>query len=228
MAHTAIDKYQSLERTLDRELSKYPSMLQLERRAGIKKTNIVLLAAGALLLLLLTTWMPAVTLALVAYVYPALATISALEGGDRQATAGCLTYWLVLGGALCVRTMTGDLLARVLPFWNLVRLVALFWLFLPQTAGAMAVYERAIRPVVLAMRDHPTVKEASRQLGRNLGKATGEAKGAAKEAVRGAAQRVESTAQEVKSSLRGNSSGGSSKLGLADDDNNNDNDKKED
>lgn len=224
MAHTAIDKYQNLERTLDRELSKYPSMLQLERRAGIKKTNIVLLATGALLLLILATWAPTVTLALVAYAYPALATVSALEGGDRQATAGCLAYWLVLGGALCMRTLTGDLLARVVPFWNLIRLVALFWLFLPQTAGAMSVYERAIRPVALIVRDHPTVKEASKQLGKNLGKAASEAKGAAKEAVKGAAQRVEGAAQEVKSSLRSASNGSSGKLGLADDDN----DKKDD
>lgn len=217
MAHSAIDKYQSLERTLDRELSKYPSMLQLEHRAGIKKTNIVLLAVGTILLLLLTTWMPAIMFALVAYAYPALVTVSALEGGDRQATAGCLAYWLVLGGALCLRTLTGDLLAHVIPFWNVIRLMALFWLFLPQTAGAMVIYERTIRPIVLMVREHPTVREAGKQLGRNISKAASEAKTTAKEAARGAAQRVETTAQEVKSSLRnGNSIG--DKLNLATDD----------
>lgn len=167
-----MDHYKQMERSLDRELSKYPVMLQLEHRTGVKKTNIVLALITIFFLLILLFILPDLVVILVTYLYPALMTITAIEAHDRQRDIHWLAYWVTVGAWTTIEMLTGGWVTRLIPMYALVKVVTCIWLYWPGTSGAVMVYERAIRPLALLVIDHPMIKELQRESGRMAGKAS--------------------------------------------------------
>merc|ERR1712057_54482 len=83
----------------------------------------------------------------VAVVYPAYASFKSLENQDKDEHREWLTYWVVYS---CF-SLTEGFMEYVLfwvPFYYPIKLAFLFFLFLPQTKGAMKLYEQFLRPAL--------------------------------------------------------------------------------
>ncbi|PJF19646.1 Protein YOP1 [Paramicrosporidium saccamoebae] len=191
MAETITEHFWAAERTLDRELSKHSIFLRLERTTGIKKTHLIGLAVGLVAFLLALRVASDLLLAVVAFAYPAIMTVSAIERNDKSEDTHWLSYWLVLAFWSTLESLTGGLLPGLVPWYSTVKLIGCIWLFMPQTRGATTVYGAVVRPLALMARDHPTMKDVMGKVQRNaaeaghkIGKATEDAKAMAREAAR--------------------------------------------
>jgi receptor expression-enhancing protein 5/6 len=206
MADTIKEQLLAVERTLDRELSKHPIFLRLERSTGVKKTHAVGLFLAAVLFLFALRIASNIILALVAFLYPAMMTVTAIERHDKSEDTHWLAYWLVLAGWSTIESLTGELLVSIIPLYAVVKLAICVWLFMPQTRGATMVYERVVRPVVLTVRDHPSVQEAVGKVHKGASEASKAAnrvaddiRSSTKEAVREAAKEASKIESSIKS-----------------------------
>jgi receptor expression-enhancing protein 5/6 len=191
MAETIKEQFCAAERTLDRELSKHPIFLRLERSTGIKKTHQIGLAVGLVAFLLALRVAGDLLLAVVAFAYPAIMTVSAIERNDKSEDTHWLSYWLVLAFWSTLESLTGGVLPGIVPWYSTVKLAGCIWLFMPQTRGATIVYGAVVRPLALMVRDHPSMKDVmgkmqqnAAEAGQKIGKATENAKTMAREAAR--------------------------------------------
>lgn len=202
MSKQLVDQYNALERSLDRELSKHPTMLQLERRTGVRKTTLVLLAMLGVVGAFAIRMAEGPFLVLLAFIYPAIGTANAIESSDKKEDTRWLAYWMVIMSWATAERFGLSILAGIIPFYGLLKAVICIWLMVPQTKGSIVLYERAVRPLVLAIRDNPQVKELMKTLQKQtyeVSKATGKAAGEAKIAIKDAASRIEVIAEEMKS-----------------------------
>lgn len=166
MTESLCHQLNSLERTVDRELSKYPIMLQLERRTGLRKTTFLLLVLLGVLYLFLLRLLPAPTMALTLYVYPTIASVAAAETGETRRTSEetrWLAYWIVLALWELMETFLGVFFLGF-PLYRGAKMAAFMYMMAPQTRGANVVFERAVRPVAHYLRNHPIIQDSMRQL----------------------------------------------------------------
>lgn len=154
-----LEHYSSLERSLDRELSKHPAMLQLERRTGLRKTTLVFLFLLSILSLIVLRFAATPILALAAFMYPAIMSVQAVEGGDRNESGRWLSYWCIVGGWTVFESLSGGVLGQIVPLYSLAKLAALIWLMMPHSRGATLAYEYALRPLLLKVKESPAVRE---------------------------------------------------------------------
>lgn len=73
------------------------------------------------------------------------ASYHALASNDLSLIRPLLMYWVVLAGVLSLEYITHPIL-RFIPFYGFLRLGVLLWLVLPQTQGAIQVYETHVAP----------------------------------------------------------------------------------
>merc|ERR1711881_584194 len=87
----------------------------------------------------------------VGFVYPAFASFKALDSKNEGEERNWLIYWVVYSCFCLVEGFLEYVLFWV-PFYYPIKLAFLFYLFLPQTKGAMMIYEsflsKALRPYV--------------------------------------------------------------------------------
>ena len=195
-----MDQYRSLEHSLDRELGKFPIILKAEHRLGMKKTNIVFSLIGLVFLYIALQFTPSIVLALTAFVYPATMTIKAIEDGDRKNDIRWLSYWLVVAFACVLKLLIGDVFSFI-PGYTLLKFAGCVYLFLPSTNGASVVYEHAIRPVALLIRDHPTVQQLCKETNKTALRVEKEARSKAKEAATNFKDASSKIASEVESKV---------------------------
>lgn len=196
MAETVKEQLVAAERTLDRELSKHPVFLRLERATGQKKTTLVGLAVASIVTFFLLRMAADILLAVVAFAYPAIMTVTAIEKHDKAEDTHWLSYWLVLAFWSMMESLTGGLFSNMIPMYSVVKLAICVWLFLPQTRGATTVYEKVVRPLALTARDHPTVKDAMSRFQRGAEEASKVAGKSAKE-IKESANEALKTAEKV-------------------------------
>ncbi len=201
MSKQLIDQYNALERSLDRELSKHPAILQLERRTGVRKTMLVLLTLLGIVGVLALRLAEGPFLVLLAFLYPAMGTAAAIEGSDKKEDTRWLAYWMVIMSWTTAERLGLSILAGIIPFYGLLKAAACIWLMIPQTKGSVLVYERAVRPVVLAVRDNPQIKEllgALQKQASEASKAASKVTNEAKTAVKNTAAKAEQKMDEAK------------------------------
>ena len=87
---------------------------------------------------------------LVAYLYPAYASVRAIESEGTDDDTQWLTYWLVFS---LFKLMEGvmDSILHYIPFYFILKIVFLVWCFYPGTDGALIVYSHAIKPNIVPL-----------------------------------------------------------------------------
>lgn len=83
---------------------------------------------------------------LVAYIYPGWRSLQVLNAGDRDEDTLWLSYWVIYGFFTVLESIT-DLLKHRIPLYELVKMG--FYLYLYEMKGALVVYERLLRPLVI-------------------------------------------------------------------------------
>jgi len=133
---------------LDKELSRYPVLNDIEARMQVPKTALAL--GGALLcsLLVLINALAAPTSNLVGWALPAYLSFRALETPGQDDDIQWLTYWVVFGFFNFVESFAIRLVLHYLPFYYAFKTVFILWLQLPATRGARTFYLTVLCPLL--------------------------------------------------------------------------------
>lgn len=81
----------------------------------------------------------------IALIFPLFASYRALVSNDVSLLRPWLMYWVVFASFQFTESMFGPVL-QLLPFYGLARLGVLTWMVLPQTQGAVQLYQTYLEP----------------------------------------------------------------------------------
>lgn len=139
------------------------------------KVNIeyFVVAAGAILVLMLFTGFQATFVAnSIGFLYPAYASILAVESKEKDDDTQWLMYWVVFALFSTVENFA-SIIVYWIPFFYPLKTSVLLWCMLPQFKGSVVVYENIIQP---AFAKHESTIDAA--LNGALGAAAGAASAA--------------------------------------------------
>merc|ERR1711934_124659 len=128
-------------------LDKIEVMQTLQDKTGIKKLYIAAGLSLAVTIFILFGFGAGLLCNFVGFVYPAYASFKALESQNKNDDRLWLTYWVVYSCFCLIEGFLEYVLFWV-PFYYPIKLAFLFFLFLPQTKGAMKLYEQILRPAL--------------------------------------------------------------------------------
>lgn len=134
--------------TLTHHTKNVPGLKDIAKTAGVSTGHVSL---GLILFLSLFMFLGIgadLITDLIGMFYPMYMSFKALEtkGGDDDKL--WLTYWVVFALYKVVDDWAGVFLYWV-PFYYVIKLGILIWLFAPQTKGAISLYDGLIRPFIL-------------------------------------------------------------------------------
>jgi len=121
----------------------------LEKKTGVRRLYLVTGAVAFVGLYLAFGYGAGLICNLIAFVYPAYASIKALESSRKEDDTQWLTYWVVYAVFGTVEFFS-DILLSWFPFYWLFKCMFLAWCAAPASwNGSMVVYRRLIRPYFL-------------------------------------------------------------------------------
>lgn len=127
-------------------LKKYADVIESSTKVNIEYFVIVILVILALCIF--SGFLASPIVNLIGFLYPAYASIVALESTHTKDDTQWLTYWVVFSYFHVVENFTDYILFWV-PFYYAVKCAFLLWCMLPQYNGATVVYNSLIKPVFL-------------------------------------------------------------------------------
>jgi receptor expression-enhancing protein 5/6 len=133
---------------LDKELSKYPVLNNLEQRTQIPKAYSVI--GGFALIVFLHTFnaLAAPVSNLVGWGLPAYLSFKAIETPSPHDDVQWLTYWVVFGFFNFLESFALRVLLYYLPWYYAFKSVFIVWLQLPAFRGAQITYFNVLKPVL--------------------------------------------------------------------------------
>ncbi|CEM30261.1 unnamed protein product [Vitrella brassicaformis CCMP3155] len=132
---------------IDLKMSKNQQLASLCNQIGVRPHVIVLTACGALLAFLLFGIGGNIICNAVGFVYPAWQSFKAIESDKKDDDKLWLTYWVVYGFFSVIEVFADYILFWV-PFYWMMKLGFLVWLFLPQTQGSIHMYNNLVKPIL--------------------------------------------------------------------------------
>ncbi|KAF2159876.1 hypothetical protein M409DRAFT_29685 [Zasmidium cellare ATCC 36951] len=130
---------------LDKELSKYPQLNQLEQQTSVPKVYVVL-GIGALYFFLVFFNIAGEFLVNTAgFAIPAYYSLEALFSSGKADDTQWLTYWVVYAFLTVIESAINAV--YWFPFYYVFKFVLVLWMALPQTGGAQIVFRSFLQPV---------------------------------------------------------------------------------
>jgi len=137
------------------ESNKFTNVLaQIETKTGLKRLHIVLGFIALIGLYLMVGWGAGFLCNFIGFLYPAYASIKAIESPQNDDDTKWLTYWVVYS-VLHLGELLTDVFFSWVPFYWLLKCILLVYCFAPiQQNGSIALYYKVIRPYVLKYETH--------------------------------------------------------------------------
>ncbi|KAH8799548.1 TB2/DP1, HVA22 family-domain-containing protein [Flagelloscypha sp. PMI_526] len=133
---------------LDKELTKYPVLVNLEQRTQVPKTYIVLGSTSLLLFLHLFNALAAPVSNLIGFGLPAYLSLKALESPGHADDVQWLTYWVVFGFFNFLESIALSVVLYYMPWYFAFKSLFILWLQLPYFRGAQTAYHAVVKPVL--------------------------------------------------------------------------------
>lgn len=145
-----VEQYRaSLEKVLYQPGKINDLLTQVEAKTGVKRLYIALGVLGLLSIYLVFGYGAQLVCNAIGFVYPAYASLKALESSHKDDDTKWLTYWVVYAYLSTIEFFS-DILLSWFPFYWLAKCVLLLWCFAPGTwNGSNILYNKVIRPAYL-------------------------------------------------------------------------------
>ncbi|GAW02721.1 hypothetical protein LENED_004389 [Lentinula edodes] len=144
---------------LDKELTKYPVLINFEQRTQIPKTYAVLGASLLVVILHMFNALAAPVSNLVGWALPAYLSFKALESPSTQDDVQWLTYWVVFGFFNFLESFALRLVLYYVPWYFAFKTLFILWLQLPYFRGAQVTYFAVLKPVLANISNSAIVKQ---------------------------------------------------------------------
>lgn len=144
-----LEKYFVLEKYLhqcDIYLQQYSLIYKVSEFLRIRPCSIPFI--GAIFISLLFGFFDSVITNAVGFFYPAWQSFKAIENPKKNDDKQWLTYWVVYAFFSFVEPIGGFFFFWI-PYFYILKISFLLWLFLPQFHGATLIYANLIRPLLL-------------------------------------------------------------------------------
>ncbi|PLB51854.1 hypothetical protein P170DRAFT_351693 [Aspergillus steynii IBT 23096] len=140
------DRAQHAIAQLDKELSKYPVLNNLERQTSVPKVYVILGLIGIYFFLVFFNIAGEFLVNLAGFIIPAYYSLNALFTAGTADDTQWLTYWVVY--ALFTVVESAISAPYWFPFYYIFKFALVLWMALPQTNGAQVVFHSFLQPVL--------------------------------------------------------------------------------
>ncbi|KAK7041769.1 ER membrane protein DP1/Yop1 [Paramarasmius palmivorus] len=155
----AQDKFTYYHSQLDKELTKYPVLVNFEQKTQVPKTYAVLGAGALVVILHLFNPLAAPVSNLVGWAIPAYLSFKAIESPSPQDDIQWLTYWVVFGFFNFLESFALRVVLYYIPWYFAFKTVFIVWLQLPFTRGAQTTYFTVLKPVLANISSSAVVRQ---------------------------------------------------------------------
>jgi receptor expression-enhancing protein 5/6 len=114
----------------------------IEEKTGIP-SKIVYIVLAICFISVIIGYLDVYITALVGIVIPSISSLRALQTKDSDDDKQWLTYWVVFGVFSFIDLFTASIL-KFIPFYFILKITFLIWLFMPNTKGALIIYTKII------------------------------------------------------------------------------------
>jgi receptor expression-enhancing protein 5/6 len=139
------DRAQHTIAQLDKELSKYPVLANLERQTNVPKVYAILGLVGVYFFLVFFNFAGEFLVNFAGFLLPGYYSLQALFTSNTRDDTQWLTYWVVFAFLTVVESAISA--AYWFPFYYIFKFVLIMWMALPQTNGAQIVFHSFLQPV---------------------------------------------------------------------------------
>ncbi|KAK2744967.1 ER membrane protein DP1/Yop1 [Myotisia sp. PD_48] len=139
------DRAQHQIAQIDKELSKYPLLNNLERQTSVPKVYAFLGVVGVYVFLIFFNIAGSFLVNLAGFLIPGYYSLQALFSVTPADDTQWLTYWVVYAFLSVIESAISA--AYWFPFYYLFKFFLILWMALPQTGGAQVVFNSLIQPV---------------------------------------------------------------------------------
>ncbi|CAK43038.1 hypothetical protein CBS63078_5962 [Aspergillus niger] len=140
------DRAQHAIAQLDKELSKYPVLNNLERQTSVPKVYVILGLVGVYFFLVFFNIAGEFLVNLAGFLIPGYYSLNALFTAGKADDTQWLTYWVVYAFFTVIESAISA--PYWFPFYYIFKFALVLWMSLPQTNGAQVVFHSFIQPVL--------------------------------------------------------------------------------
>ncbi|PHH64921.1 hypothetical protein CDD81_3778 [Ophiocordyceps australis] len=132
--------------TLDKELSKYPALNNLEKSSGVPKAYAVVGVAALYLFLIVFNLGGQLLTNFAGFVIPGYYSLNALFTTNKDDDTQWLTYWVVFSFFTVIESFIN--IVYWFPFYFVFKFIFLLWLSLPMFRGADIIFKSFMVPTL--------------------------------------------------------------------------------
>ncbi|CCX34603.1 TB2/DP1, HVA22 family-domain-containing protein [Pyronema domesticum] len=140
------DKAQNLVSQLDKELSKYPALNNLEKQTGAPKVYVVGGVGFIYFFLIFLNFGGQLLTNLAGFLIPGYYSLHALFTMAKVDDTQWLVYWILFGFLNLIESAFS--VTYWLPFYYVFKFMLVMWLGLPQFSGAQVVFKSFLQPLL--------------------------------------------------------------------------------
>lgn len=152
------DKVNHYVSQLDKELAKYPLLVNLEKQTGAPKAYVIGGLAGFYFLLVIFNFGGQTLTNLAGFVVPGYYSMNALFSAAKVEDTQWVTYWMVFAFFSLLESLFS--VTYWVPFYFAAKLLVLLWAGLPQTSGAQVLFRSFLAPLLAKYFQAPSFSSA--------------------------------------------------------------------
>ncbi|KAI0380776.1 TB2/DP1, HVA22 family-domain-containing protein [Hypomontagnella monticulosa] len=143
---SAQDRVQHYVTQLDRELSKYPALNNLEKQTSVPKVYAVIGVATLYFFFIVFNLGGQLLTNFAGFVVPGYYSLAALFSSTKADDTQWLTYWVVFASFSVLESALS--VVYWFPFYYTFKFIFLLWLSLPMFSGAQLIFRSFLQPML--------------------------------------------------------------------------------